>query len=516
MSVNRFLTLAALATRRLLRLPNRLLAEINAWQYRSAAEAHAQRLVTAKIVLVSDLPKEQVRTDLQAAGWVVERISKNAEGYRATIRGRIAFGSTRDVVKQSLANLQFALAEHELELVDLQPQPQQPVVIDRWYVSATREARTDERQKISGLLRSGRSMAGDEAAVRKRVADWMDESGIPGTAWEMRPANASAALDNHSGNPVARLLATVIVLSAAGAIVGAIFGPHLPETELMPIAKGDLSRSWAIIWLFVLVLLGVGVVLAVENHRVRNGYRIRPVDVVTLATWGALTYALGGVVAARFTNSTIALVVVLGGPCVLATLILFLRPSFLRARVNRRARPWSIVVGVTAVIIVLNVPVSAFLYGAGIPELIGSMPIGTVLHSGLPAALILGTAAAAAATAVRSFRRRPWIRPAHVAATLAVTLLLSWFGLVVALAYQHGTLLGEHRAYSEDEAFGLAEICTTSPFSAKNEHYWLVGTAGRTSYLVSLEIPHRDQSIVRVDSNQQLTYTPFSVRCTSK
>lgn len=195
--------------------------------------------------------------------------------------------------------------------------------------------------------------------------------------------------------------------------------------------------------------------------------------------------------AVRFTLAAPPLLVAVGiavivAACILGSVVL---QALKRARrLHVRRTPWLVLVtsfGIVGLLILLNVPTTLFLWGAGDLTLVGSVPVGVVIVSGLPLVVSLLVAAATPALA-------RWVY-ARASVLMALPRLIG--GLAVVAGTTVGVVAWEGgRALARGETSSGLLLAVETPVCAAvvdepAAPYWLLGTQGAAVHLLPRATP---------------------------
>jgi hypothetical protein len=213
-----------------------------------------------------------------------------------------------------------------------------------------------------------------------------------------------------------------------------------------------------------------------------------------LRSWTALVTFVGAtaaivfmaVRAVRFALAAPPLLVAVGiaviiAACIFGSVVLQALKRARRLRVRRT--PWLVLVtsfGIVGLLILLNVPTALFLWGAGDLTLVGSVPVGVVIVSGLPLVVSLLVAVSTPALA-------RWVY-ARASVLIALPLLIGGLAVVagttvVVAAWEGGRAL----ARGESSTGLLLAVATPVCAVVVDEPaapYWLLGTQGAAVHLL--------------------------------
>jgi hypothetical protein len=283
------------------------------------------------------------------------------------------------------------------------------------------------------------------------------------------------------GRHEAQTLVAFIVL-----IASAVLALVLPQP---PFQSFDLETSSLIAFAVALIVVGAGGGIYWSAGRFLDGQKR-----LALRSWTTLVTFVSAMAPIIFVAIT-TIRVFLAAPsplvgigiavsiaaCIFGTVVVQAVRRARRLRVRRV--PWLVLVtsfGVVGLLIMLNVPTTLFLWGAGDLILVGSIPVGVVIVSGLPLVVCLFVLAALPA-AVK------WIY-ARASVLLALPLLVGALALGAAVTF--GTVAWEGgRALARGESGNGLLLAVEAPVCATvvdepAAPYWLLGTQGAAVHLL--------------------------------
>ncbi|WP_431220098.1 hypothetical protein [Leifsonia xyli] len=464
-------------------------------------------------------------------GEVVERVSCPLAGFgggrvdrhvlvvrktrRLPVRGSRppGAGAASAVVAYAATQLHLTLSECSFVELSVAADEQDLDDVHRWLLVETSEASRAERVVIRKVGES-QYLAGSEERARIEFQQLIAGRVGEGT-WPIVPENAAAV----SATPQARsstrgvkasVLALLVIFAAA--VLGTLIPGELFGT------LGELGQIWRMYAIAALSGL-CGAYFAVRvSVWSRNG------GDPTWADWAALTVFVSVpvlVVASVVSNQlgrgwalvTLALVLL-----VVASAVVFGRPSILVVRHKPARTAVKLLASVSLVVLVLNIPVSVFMFAAGVPQVLGPVPIGTVVASGVTALIWGGLLYASVVFGVRAARRNLAPTTGFSFATAVALVAALGLAFTVGNALQDGLLLGRSGTYTDRTlGYGIQPVCVHQPQPAQGGSFWLAGTAGRTSYLLPRfqrhETPPRP---IQVDAAHELDYPGADGPCQAR
>jgi len=492
---------------------SQLLAWMDARQFGWIARQIQASAAVALVVVKSNTPLPVVAAELEARGWSVLGADVLPAGtYRITIRARLVHGTADEVANHALTKVRLDMAAHDIQFLRIVGEPGTKHELRRWGISLTREATPAERLAIRRAF-AGRVIAGEENAARAEIRATLDGTDVRETVWDMIPLNAAAAAAHPELKPVTVGFLAGTILAAGGA-VAVLIGSLLPAQWIANTDAGSITLTW-FSWGIFLAATACLIAFSSRGYARRKAGRAQSwvdvllvlgatlLPVIPLASMGGSR--VGVVAALLFYVGLLALIFVV---------IACGRPVALLARFSAKRTARNLLVSVTTIVIVLNIPSAMFMIGAGLPNLLGSVPIGTVVVSGVVALSCVALIMAATAFGVRQFRRTSGMPPTMLVCVWVV--MFSGLGLFanVYSAFANGQITAEQGYYNSAWTFGLEPVCVSEPAGRQGGTYWLAGTVGRTSYLLPRFVPgETGDTTIAIDSNQQLTYTDTNAGC---
>ena len=486
------------------------LATIDAWQLRTVARRLRPTAADAEVTIRADTPVRAIQAELENAGWMILDVnSPRPDLHRLTLRARLSHGKPAEVAAHAATQLRITLAGHHIMSLRVTGEPGDAGPFHQWGVKLTEAATDAERLRVSSAV-EGRVIAGDEAETRDHVRTLLSEAHVPDAAWDLVPMNSAAAAARPDLQAVTPGFFAGIVLVVAGA-VAAIIGVAVPSQLLL---QPNEMPTAAAVASFIAAGACLVAFYARAYWRHQKGKRQNWIDIALIlgVTYLPLLFpaaALGERIGPGWTLGAYV------GVLMLVFVFVWVgRPPILTARYSAKRTARNVLVSVTAVVVVLNIPAAMFLLGARELSLLGSIPIGTVIVSGAVALTCVAIATAAAGGAARLFRRSPGVSLSMLLCLWAVFLAALGLFANIVVAYSDGRTVAERGTYSSPWSFGLEPVCVTTPNAHQTGTFWLVGTAGRTSYLLPrLVSEETGAEPITVDSNEPLTYTAAGKGC---
>lgn len=284
------------------------------------------------------------------------------------------------------------------------------------------------------------------------------------------------------GRHDAQTLTGITILIAAAVVALAL---PMPPSDL-----SDLDALTLVASTIALGVVAVGSGIWWLAGRLVTGQRRN-----TLRSWTTLVTFACATAPVGFMALTVVRVAFRAPPLLIAigALVLIAACVFGSVLVNavRRARrlrvrrtPWLVLVtsfGIVGLLVLLNVPTSLFLWGAGDLALVGSVPVGVVIVSGLPLVVCLLAAALTPALA--------WWVNARASVLTALPLLVGGLALVASVSLGSAALDGGRAVARGESSTGMllaveTPICAAIDDGEQVAPYWLLGTQGAAIHLL--------------------------------
>ena|GEM_PF-2978684 len=491
---------------------SRFLASIEQWQFRSASERLQAQAVEATWTVSSEIASQTVLDDVQRAGWDVETVGETPEGrtrYRA--RSRVTTGRPADIARFAATQLRFALAPHQMELLSVTCLDLDRPVFYQWSVSATKSATNADRVAIRTAL-NNRYITGTEQAVTAEVGAVLGENGVSDSVWKLLPANAAAAADHTNHWPVTPQLLAGLLLSLL--FVGGLVGGSYIPADVVGFRYGVIENWWPLVSVGALMAACVITLLVLDRGQKANGRSVTAADPILAAVLAVAPIVFAGSVVGEWADPLWMVVAVAGTGVLVAIVVILARPFVLADRYSRKRTVRGLIISLSAVVVLLNLPAAAFMLGADLPEMIGSVNIGTVLLSGLIPAAIAGAGVVCVRWMIKLFRRRSRVGAGAAIAFYGASVAALAFCVIVAGSFSAGSSVSYATDASSTTLYGLRPVCVSNPSARQKGAFWLVGTVGRTSILLPRAgTRERGGGTLRVDSNQALDYVGARASC---
>ncbi|GAA0430056.1 hypothetical protein [Leifsonia naganoensis] len=490
----------------------RALAFIEQLQRRWISGGMRKQLVEARGVVRTTAPMRVVQAEIESAGWTVGSITEAERGvFELAAWGLFARSESNRVARHALNQLEFALDAFAIDLLDVRTVREGDTPPPRWYLALGADATATDARRIHRAVQ-GRNASGSREAVEKSVSSILSSKGVADHAWTLLPATANAALsvsDSATKNPAWRALAALLLPGIASFVLAVLVSPAVASLSTMP-----AELRVALLVLAILAPLAGSLILRIQTSRQeRKGGGPRG-GMWVISAPIALGMLVLGVVAAITVGRKAAF---LGSAVTLGVVLLtafVLRPILLRLSLSTTRMAWGLAVTIPAAVVVLNLPSTLFMWTVGYPQLIGSVPIGTVVASGWPVLLGALGAIAVAAAALSSLRNGSGIRRRHPLLAAASIAALACFVTPIANAAFTANSLLRYRVSVGQGAFGVEPVCLKDPQHGDVNSYWLIGTASRTSYLTPrLGPPHVPKNPAQADASQAMIHVDDKDPC---
>jgi hypothetical protein len=491
-----------------------VIAAINRWQMTVASKRLRPPGVTASFTVASSNALPVLAQELEAAGWTLTSSESSEPGVcRFEAHSRLVQGSPSAVTAHAATQLQLTLPG--CSFTQLSVVADDPTLDDfrRWLIVGTPAATADEWVAIR---ETGEYyfVAGSEDHAWEVFEHALSDVVRDGS-WRVVPGNATAVQARSRVRSSTRGIKVSAL--ALAAVVAAVAGGSFIPAWVFGVAA-DASTRW-LLWL-ALGLVGAGFV--VVSLRLKALTRTEGVlkwfDWIALAVLTVLPVLVVVSMLAGFIGSAWTIGICAVTLTFIFVGILFGRPSVLVARHSPSKAAGRAIVSISLVVLVLNVPVTVFMFAAGVPQVLGSVPIGTVVASGAAALALAVIFYLSVRVAARGVRRNlaPTLRSGFAICCAFYAALA--LGFNVATAYQDGFRLGQSGLYSDSTlGYGIQAICVHDPADGQKGTFWLAGTAGRTTYLIprssETETPG---SLIQIDASHELDYPGEDRPCPSK
>ncbi|MGX5695400.1 hypothetical protein ACWKWP_04310 [Agromyces soli] len=440
-----------------------------------------------------------ITEEMGNAGWQVIRdsIGPNRHGiHRWNLIGRVLNGGADPL---AIAEDQLLARFAETRVFSLSMEAHRPASarLGLWrpVFADNVELTGDEHRGRDQLARNHR-IIGDFSQVKEEWERIYRHEGLDPTIvqWVAGNPYASAAhVPRKNRRPFRELIIGGVVL-AASIILGLAAGTSGSPVSFF-VANGKPAP-----WLFPAVFAPAGavavlsiVVVAAIELRKRKRKALSPVrgrlERILLASFLCATAVLGFIMSAVFAaNLGIAgTLLMIATASVVICALQWVATRFTEAVRFGANRGADLVLlgafGVTMLVILLNLPSATFLVLAGVPQLIGSIPVGAMLWSwGLAAIFGMTLLAVLGTLTVRA------VRSGASDTFPPLGMLVGFFGLVLllaALAVPAGDGLRVRAGSEPTNQSQVAAVCVQAWGDKEPKPYWFLGESGSTIYIIA-------------------------------
>jgi len=422
----------------------------------------------------------QAVRELQNAGWEAweqpavtkrrRRTSVVVEAWTSRLRG-----DRQSVAEATIAQAREVLSEFTITRMEVNVSQHSPAPRPTWKVVKTKELPKAEGTAFTRTF-GGLLIYGDKKDAERRVLQMMTSTTLTRDTWTLER--------HHSWSEQLRQRQTVapILVTLAAAVLGITFGM---------LAAPDVSNVAEAFWpTLILTLGGASFMFTGAIIQIANTTRRRAITALAFLLIGIVALLCGATILGNATGHWWISSAMLG-LVVVAMLIqgTFGSSVFARMRMSAFKLPIAVIlgaVGLTALILALNIPLASFYLAVGAPELIGRASWGTVITTGVWFTAATAIAVTAGAIGIVGWRRHATLlRPRLVGGAL-VAALFAWFGFTLLGVYiNDGNLAREGSYGSAAHAEWMFPVCVINPQTAEERTpLWLLGTDGQTNVML--------------------------------
>ncbi|MFJ3490614.1 hypothetical protein [Leifsonia aquatica] len=451
-------------------------------------------------------------TSPQPAGKSSAERRPSGGSYRYAAHARLIHGDEGEVLEHAKNQLQLTLVGSRIDGLHLAIDDTDIPDLHQWVVEVHGDATDADRRTIRRIV-GVRQIAGSEEFARAAIAELFEEVGLPDGIWRVVPSNASAVAA-HRGTRLVSPAVLIYLVTAAVVALAAADGAFIPSTWFgLSLTGGDRVRPAAAAILAVWVAC-----FARSLYRAwrvsQRGSRRSWFDAV--AVLGMVAIPVAGTASVFSALVGWQVTIIAAGIALLGVLLItvFGRPTALVVRLAPPRTATALLVSIPVLVIVLNVPSACFLIAAGAPEVLGSVPIGTVVITGWLTSLFACIGYWSAFQIRRTLRSTAGPSLRLMVAVVGIVISLVAVVALVGNAASRGLQVRVNGTYDSAEypSFGLLPVCVPGATGDQEGTFWLAGTAGRTSYLLprfhNKETP---KSETHVDASSELSYQFASV-----